>query len=274
MTEPSKRSVREQAIKTALAFLLAERVRDHSIERRRHDRGLVMKLRDSLTYRVEALAWHAHLLRILKGSAERRLGEAFPNKEKEYHLLMRAGAEQHYTFDDLVFNALAAFDYLGNLLGFAYYGEQRRKAKWDRIQKYAHDQARERSHHPSCRISAGLAGAAIRQVHARFVEGLSEYRHALIHYEALMGQGTFKQTFASTDPPGIAYSLRFEPPPQFWKHLRRIPPNAESSLQDAATLLVAESEAGIIAVLRKLERDLRVEAQLDPDGDDGVIQMV
>jgi hypothetical protein len=271
--EPQE-SVREQAVKTALAFLLAESVRRHAVERRRRDRALMMRLRDSLTYRVEALAWHAHLLRTLKSSAERRLAEVFPDKEKEYHILMRAGTEQHYAFDDLVFNALAAFDYLGNFVGFAYYGEQRKKAKWDRIQKYARDGEFEGREHSPRRISGCRAGESVRLVHSLLVDGLSQYRHALIHYEALRGRGTLKTTFESRTPPGITHSLFFEPPSQFWKYLPHARSGSNPSLQDAAGWVVSECETSIRKILRELERDLRLEANLDPDGTDGVIEMV
>jgi hypothetical protein len=233
-----------------------------------------MRLRDSLSYRSEALRWHAHLLRVLKASAERRLDEAFPDREKEFHLLVLAGSEQHWTFDDLVFNALAAFDYLGNFVGFAYYGDRRRKAKWDRIQKYARDADCELQQNGSARVSRGLAGPQIKDIDDNLVRGLSNYRAALIHYEALVGKGTLDTKLGVETSRRVAHTLRIRPPPQFYEYLRRDSPQEEELLQDAAEWIVVQCERGIRAVLHELQRDLRIEAGYDPDSRDGAIEMV
>ena len=119
-------SIREEAVRTALAFLMAESKRGHSTTRRQSDMKLVMRLRDSLMYRAESVLWHPHLVELVTRSADRRLREVHPDRAKEHLLLLRIGAEVFYVFDDLVFNALSLFDYVGNFVGFAFYGEQRR----------------------------------------------------------------------------------------------------------------------------------------------------
>jgi hypothetical protein len=94
---------------------------------------------------------------------------------------MLVGSEQQFVFDDLIFNALSLFDYVGNFVGFAFYGEQRKKAKWDRIQKYARDGDHEARDHPSKRISSGRAGERILRAQKDLVGILSDYRADLIH---------------------------------------------------------------------------------------------
>ena len=271
---PAEPSIRQQAVHTVLAYLLAESKRGHPVERRRRDRSTIIRLRDCLSYRCEALRWHSSLLQVLRRSAERRLNEAHPDGEKEYHLLMLAGSEQHWIFDDLVFNALAAFDYLGNLIGFAYYGDNRRRAKWEKIQRYATDPARERAQNGAKRISEGLTATAITQAQHTLVRGLSEYRHALIHYEAIVGKGTLHTQFGADAPRGVEKTLRFRAPEELYKYLRRDPPPVDEPLQDAALWMVAECERSIHGILRHLERDLRAEAGFDPDTRDGAIEMV
>lgn len=267
-------SVRAQAVDTALAFLLVEAARGHSRDRRRRDKDTIMRLRDSLSYRSEALRWHAHMLRVLKSSAERRLDEVFPDREKEFHLLVLAGSEQHWMFDDLVFNALAAFDYLGNFVGFSYYGDRRRKAKWDRIQKYARDSDCESQQNGLTRISRSLVGPQIKEIDDNLVRGLSDYRAALIHYEALVGKGILNTKLGVETERGAAHTLCIRPPAQFYEYLRRDAPKEEELLQDAAEWLVRQCESGIRTILRQLQRDLRIEAGYDPDSRDGAIEMV
>ena len=269
MTQPhtgaTDRSVREHAVSTALAFLMAESVRRHSRARRRADMKLMFHLRDSLSYRAEAVAWHPYMIRIVGDSASRRLREVHSDFAKEQQLLFHLGAEHFYLFDDLVFNALSLFDYVGNIVGFAFYGEQRRKAKWDRVQRFAHDAAFERRSHPKPRISPGPVGQAIREVHASLVRALTEYRAALIHYEALLGPGEVTTHFGPDEQgtPGPHYDLRFRVPREF-AELFAVPgfeqDRENAPLLKAATWLAEETTRSAVSVLAETERELRVEA--------------
>jgi len=267
-------SVREQAIGTALAFLAVQRARKTPAELRRREQAIVLKLRDSLTYRFESLPWHSHLLGLLRSSAERRLATSLPGRIEDHNLMMHAGSEQQWIFDDLVFNSLAAFDYLGNFVGFAYYGDRRKKAKWDRIQKFARDKDYETQQHPSARVSTGPVGEVINEAHATLVEGLSDYRAALIHYEALVGQGTVNTHFGANVKGGMKRTLEMRPPSEFNKYLRRQSDIAGESLQDAAAWIVRTTEQKILSILKQLERDLRVEGGSDPETGGLAIEML
>lgn len=267
-------TVREQAIHTALAFLLVEGVRRRPDQLRRSHKDMVLSLRDSLSYRSEALSWHLQLLRLLKTSAEQRLDDSFPDHQREFELLMLAGFEQHWVFDDLVFNALSAFDYLGNLVGFVYYGERRRKSKWDRVQKCARDRNYELQQNEATRISGGLAGPVISAAHTTLVSGLADYRAALIHYEALVGTGVLNTAHSENTRRGISHELVVHPPREFYKLLRRSSPETGEPLQAAALWLLDRCDTALYDILRALERDLRIEAGENPDTRDGAIEMI
>lgn len=264
---------------TALAFLMAESKRGHSPERRRADLKMVMRLRDSLIYRAEAVLWHPHLIELIQKSANRRLREVFPDRSKEHLLLIQIGAETFYLFDDLVFNALSLFDYIGNMVGFAFYGEQRRKAKWDRIQRFARDATYEGRAHTKPRISNSAVGSCILEVDAALVKSLSDYRAALIHYEALVGPGELKTQFgADTEgKPGPQYDLSFTVPKDFAALFtvsghERDP--AAAPLIDGARWLAHESNRHATRVLLELQRALRIEAGYTPDGTDGSVEII
>ena len=259
--------------------MMAESHRGHPRKRRSLDRERVFRLRDSLIYRAEAIAWHAHLLSVLQTSANRRLEEAFHDREKEVHLLMLAGREQHYAFDDLVFNAISLFDYIANLIGFTIYGDRRRKAKWDRIQKFARDVAYDEAQNDVPRLSGTRVSQSVLNANSALVERLSDYRAALIHYEALVGKGDY--TFKLGDNPdnafGVRYDLRFRVPEEFVR-LFAVPPSRDDPskflLLDAAHWLVNEVNRHGADLLLELRRDLRSEAGLEPDGRDGVVEIV
>lgn len=260
LPDPSTRSVREQAVHTALAYLMAESVRGRPQERRRIDQRSVFRLRDSLAYRAESVRWHPSLISLVARSATRRLREVHKDEIKEIQLMLQIGAEHFYVFDDLIFNALALFDYVGNMVGFSLYGEQRRKAKWTRIERYARNPEFERKEHPKARISSSSLGPCIREVHSSLVRALTDYRAALIHYEALVGPGQYS---TRVGPDGPEYELHFQVPTVFTK-LFTVPgygaPNAELPLLVGANWLADRAELEAKRVLRVLELELRAEA--------------
>ncbi len=268
-------SIREEAVRVALAFLMAESKRGHSTTRRQSDMKLVMRLRDSLIYRAESVLWHPQLVELVTRSADRRLREVYPDRAKEHLLLLQIGAEVFYAFDDLVFNALSLFDYVGNFVGFAFYGEQRRKAKWDRIQHFARDAAYEKREHSHPRISGSALGSSILEVHKTLVESLTEYRAALIHYEALVGLGEVKTEYGAGETP--KYDLSFTVPKEFAKVFtvtgyKQDP--AKAPVVEGAKWLAQECTRQALRVLIELRRALRVEAEYTPDGTDGAVEMI
>jgi hypothetical protein len=224
----------------------------------------MMRLRDSLAYRAEAVLWHPNLIRAVQSSARRRLRETRDDRTKQYLTLFQVGAEHFYAFDDLVFNALSLFDYVGNIVGFAYYGDRRRKAKWARIERFARDGDYERREHPHPRISPSNLGQCIREVHGTFVRALTDFRGALIHYEAMVGTGEFTELHGNdTAQQGPQYDVAFTVAKEFGRHFTI--PGYEASrenapLLEAASWLAQEAERTARIILVELEVDLKVEA--------------
>lgn len=276
---PLDRTVRQQAVATGLAFLMAESIRRHDRNRRKRDAALMIHLRDSLSYRAEAVLWHPAMLRVLQSTGTRRLRDSRPNTLESHGLLLQVASEHHFLFDDLVFNSLSLFDYVGNSVGFSLYGERRRKAKWARIQRYAADPAFEQREHPATRISSSALGACILGVYAKLVKALTEYRAALIHYEAQLGPGESRFEFKNAEDGQLhaEYTLLLRVPQRFARLF--VVPGYESdpsqaTLIDAADWLARETTQESTRVLRALERELRIEAGVSPDGTDGTVEIV
>lgn len=272
-------SIHEQAVATTLAFIRVGAVRNHSRERRREERQRAIRLRDSLLYRSDAMIWHASLLKVLQSAALRRLYAQSTPPADQRDLLLQAAAEQHYVFDDLVFNAVALFDYAANLIGFAYYGDRRRKAKWDKVQRIASDAVFDAKEHGSARLASSATGTRVRELHKRLVFPLSEHRADLIHYQALTGKGAVENRLSRGDGPGMELSIDLTVRVA-WEFMKRlsVPATGDGtealSLIEAADWLVAEVSGAVLALLRELERDLRYEAGLDPDGHGEPIEIV
>jgi hypothetical protein len=252
--------------------------RGYSRELGRKNQATVMRLRDSLIYRGEALSWHGSLIDWLQNGALHRLRNTFPDPNAPGEIVRSAAREQQFAFDDVVFNAIALFDYVGNTIGFAFYGDQRRKAKWDRIQKYARDEAFDTRDHANPRVSGTEVGELVVRAESELVAPLSDYRAALIHYETVPAGGGVT-TRLTCDDAGIGqvdFELSITVPEPFAK--RFIVPGHEADprkapLREAASWIAGQVFARSTAILRALEKDLRGEGGGDLEGTDRLIVM-
>jgi hypothetical protein len=268
----------QQAIDTALAYGVAQALRGYSEVHRKSNAEMAKSLRDSLGYRSGATAWHLAQLSAVQSSAVTRMRQSMMMPNATGDIMRSAARIQQYLFDDVVFNAIALFDYVANMVGLAFYGDRRRKAKWATIQKFARDPDTERKSHPAQRISERPIGALIIAAEETFVGPLSDYRAALIHYETVPAGGGVETRLgaAAKNSSGISFELAITVPKPFTRRL--VVPGFEQDptkapLLKAAEWVNAETHYRSTAILRQLERDLREESGRDPDGTDRLITM-
>jgi hypothetical protein len=96
-----------------------------------------MLLRDSLIYRSGSVTWHTSLISRLRKAAVAHLQAVFGRDPNALGDMLRISArEQQFAFDDVVFNAIALLDYIGNIVAFSLYGEPHQRAKWKRAEHY------------------------------------------------------------------------------------------------------------------------------------------
>ncbi len=270
----------DQIILTALAFAPAVLVRPMADSRRREQDATVMRLRDSLTYRGDALAWHVSLISRLRKAAVAHLQEVVgrdPNAPGD--MLQISTREQQFAFDDVVFNAIALLDYVGNVVAFSLYGEPHQKAKWKKAEQFARDAAFEQKETGGTRISDTDIGRTIRGVHRTLYSRLVEYRSELLHYLTVPAGGKVSTNFRRNEAGSfdITAELGATAPEAFSKWCT-IPEYKdrpkEIPIEVAGAWVRDEAQRAASLILKELERELRREAGRDPDGKDRVIQML
>jgi hypothetical protein len=270
--------LRKQAIETALSYLRAQATRGYSVDRRRSNQAVVTRLRDSLLYRSDAAVWHSSALSRMQENALLRLKANFAKPNATGDIMRASAREQQFMFDDVVFNTIALFDYLGNTVGFYFYGDRRRKAKWDRIQRYARDAAFDQRDHEVSRVAGSEVGERVMAAHKAFVAPLSDYRADLIHYDTAPAGGGV-QTKMDQNEAGsfdLSFELTITVPKPFARRFT-VPgyetDPSKATLPEASSWLILESHRLAKGILRELERDMRGEGGGDPDGQDRVIFM-
>lgn len=172
--------------------------------------GHVWAVRDSIIYRSWAINWHFELLcnqgNSLNRDLRKRVQEALSSPEP----LVHARVKQFFVFDDLVFNIISLFDYMGNLLGFFYTKGVNRRLKWNGAFSASKD-----SSHP---LGKAAVAGLIQCNHKEWVNKLQEVRSDLAHFKMNLGQATqrfsFKESqieagFHITLPPKLVTQLPF-----------------------------------------------------------------
>jgi uncharacterized membrane protein len=206
----------------------------------------------------------------MQENALSRLRASFGKPNATGDIMREAAREQQFMFDNVVFNTIALFDYLGNTVGFYFYGDRRRKAKWDRIQRYARDAAFDQKDHKAARVAGSDVGESVMAAHKAFVAPLSDYT-------ALVGGGV--RTKMDQNEAGsfdLSFELTITVPKPFARRFT-VPgyetDPSKATVPAASGWLIGESHRLAKEILRELERNMRGEGGGDPDGQDRVIFM-
>jgi hypothetical protein len=141
----------------------------------------VFTLRDSLLFRAGSLVWHLEGMREYRTRVEQRFKAdlvAALEAVTEPLEIRRYQRRQFFLFDDVVFNTLSFYDYLGNLISVSRLGG--RKGLWETVVK-------------QCRCTPSRADPALAHLVVRtndaWVGVLDQFRDDVIHYEARLGEG-------------------------------------------------------------------------------------
>src|SRR5690606_11286167 len=102
------------------------------------------------------------------------------------------------------------FDYVGNTIGFAIYGDHRKKAKWKNIVRYARDEDLDRKHNRKPLIARSKIAPLISDTDKSLVDRLYEYRSELIHYETDPVKGSVKTILARNEADATSLDVTFD----------------------------------------------------------------
>jgi hypothetical protein len=198
-------------------------------------RDSAVSLRDSIWTRFDSLRFHHSLLLRLNDDKREKLNAQKPGSD-DFDLLWASTWYTHYLFDDVVFNSISLFDYLGNAVWFAFHGQNHIKKKWNKAYSAAKGSDMEVRLKRGPRILGSKTGAVIRRAHESFVNALYEYRSDLIH-NRIDGPNVFSHEFwEQTRQPGFRASL----PKGYVHRLRVLLPNAKAGNPDVDVASGAE----------------------------------
>ena len=149
-------SLWDRLVDLALAQIANLHIRPSDQEARKRHEKLAIDMRESLEYRFSAIGFHVGLLREYQRRGLKELADNFIGGNPDgYDTVYTARRQQQMLFDAVIFNILALFDYIGNAVGFSFYGVDSAGAKWKwkRAVQFVRDLDGEERKHVSRRYS-------------------------------------------------------------------------------------------------------------------------
>ena len=266
------RSLWDRLVDLALAQIANRHIRPtERVARERHEK-LAIDMRESLEYRFSAVGFHVGLLRDSQQSALRELADNFLGGNSDgFDTVYTARRRQQMLFDAAIFNILALFDYVGNAIGFGFYGADSAGAKWKwkKAVQYAQDPDAEERKHGGRRYAQSHVARLVQQVDREWIDRLEEYRAELIHYKTDPAGGKHSWEFTQGEAPAVR--LTITTPPAFTKWVRM--PGTERGehipIIQAANWLLLQTHSSALVIVDALTTEL----EHDPAPYDGGLRV-
>jgi len=142
----------------------------------------MITLRDGISYKLKCIYLHLDFLKQIGDGHNKKLANT-KDSIKQTQLFYRCVEEHMFLVEDIIFHLISLFDYLGNLIGYLYYGDSKRKIKWKGIMTCCRKPEWERKETGSEKIYKSSASEYLIDINDKIISKLQEYRAELIHYK-------------------------------------------------------------------------------------------
>lgn len=266
------RELWDRLVDLALAQIANRQIRPVDRDAQKRHERVALDMRESLEYRFSAIGLHAGILRAYQQRALQDLANTLTDGNQDsYDIVYTARRQQQMLFDSVIFNVLALFDYIGNAVGFSFYGHTSggTKWKWKRAVQYAANADAEQAKHGSRRYSQSAVARCVASVDKSWIRRLEEYRAELIHYKTEPAGGNNTVSFKQGGP--VTVTLTVTTPPAFTKWVNM--PGKKSKegvfVLEAADWLILQTQASACQIVDVLVQEL----ERDPAPPDGGLRV-
>jgi len=223
---------------------------------------LCMRLRDSILYKIKCVNFHLDLLLQLDKILSDKLRSILFNRAKEFDLMIQGGDEQLFCLDDITFHIISLFDFIGNLAGYLFYGEQRIKLKWKGVVTCCKNPNWEKSKTGKEQIKNSDASSLIIKNQHNLISRLEEYRANLFHY--LRDDAKRRVTTRLSGPIESKFTVGIPVGFQKWiKPFIKQSKDGELELIDISLWLVRKSFMAAKEIIIALHQDLHKKCNAD-----------
>lgn len=255
--------IRDATVDAAIHFSNAE-VRNNAINKENRELSrLAFSVRDAITYRFDSLLYHHGRIVESHEAAQKSIST---NDEDGRTVLRHVATTQRFLFDDVIFNAIGLFDYLGRFGGLMLFNSREPKLRWDKLYKWCKHK------------SAGAAGSGnpiygtrtsslVVEADEQWVRKLTALRSDIIHYESEQVNGRIRVEWRGQDSTAT-HQLDAYVPRAFLKTLGIAEDENVTAIPEASELLVGRVFETVEPILLALGQDL---ADRVPDLPPGII---
>jgi hypothetical protein len=237
-------------VDAAIHFSNAE-VRNNAIKKENRELSqLAFSVRDAITYRFDSLLYHHGRIVESHEAAQRAISR---NDEDGRTILRHVATTQRFLFDDVIFNAIGLFDYLGRFGGLTLFNGREPKLRWDKLYKWCkHKSAGAAAGNP---IYGTRTSSLVVEADEKWVRKLTALRSDIIHYESEQVNGRIRMEWRSQDSV-VTHHLDAYVPRSFLKTLGIAEDENVTAIPEASELLVGRVFETVEPILLALGKDL------------------
>jgi hypothetical protein len=188
--EIAEDQLRVELVKMGLGFIHRNRIQTDPTPDRRAMRKRVLRLRDATIYRAWSVDWHAVTLYKRREAVWRHFEQNIvasieTSASGDPGPFLRHMQQQFFLLDDIVFNAISLYDYVGHLIGITRFDG--RTLLWADVVEICGK--------IPCPLTGEGLPELIVEANARWIAQISRFRGTLIHNEDLpkMGEESFSR---------------------------------------------------------------------------------
>ena len=174
-------------------------------------------LRDSIQYKFRSILFHRYIFKQVIDSFNKQLSKDY-NHNKHHELFYSCTEQAMYVVDDIIFHLISLFDYLGNLVGFLFYGDNKRRIKWDGIVRCCKNPEWENNNTGSNKINRSNVSIIVQILERKILQKLREFRAELIHYRYYIPGGEMTISLTDLD----SSRIHLETPKRLYKIIKGI----------------------------------------------------
>ena len=215
----------------------------------------VWELRETLFYKIEAIGFHVRQLKNLADHYSSRSVTEMMEFRKDPNNLRHVAQQHLFLFDDVIYSAASLMDNVGNLIGYIFYGDQRRKLKWKGAAESAGKQEGSKKYDQSQLILKGQIAPLIRKYNDELWKGLEQYRAEIYHYHGTDATAIQRINLMGKEISGVFVSV----PDRYRKHMKTFSntyPNSETAILVATVWTALKVTDAVNEMLFALQQDI------------------
>ena len=214
---------------------------------------LVVRVRDSVSYRIGAMGYHLACLDAADAAAQ-KYARSHVGRQNLIQDMRPFIMQQRYILDDILCGSMSLLDYMARLIACTMHASVNvRRCDWDRLYKWS-KHGGDTGAGPS-KLKGSVVGQIIVSENEAWIQALYDYRSKVIHYEAIPPGATLTYTERIGEPAEFG-KFGVEVPEKFVRRLKLSEVREGVTISEAVSHLIVKLARAATDILQAVSAEM------------------